>query len=186
MTNGETLSGQHAGWMLLEKLAEGDAGEIYRVEAQLDGTRAILKRPVRSAFSGDIARQAAQIANEGKILQVLHPFLASQKDLKVSVPALLDQSLPGSERSQNQFIVIEPAPGIDLQMMTRLHSIGKRGSSAQLTAADHPFHLFAGGVGAGARAHPHILPAPAARSAGKDPYPLFRNRRRRKRRHPLE
>jgi serine/threonine protein kinase len=139
MTNGETLSGQHAGWMLLEKLAEGDAGEIYRVEAQLDGTRAILKRPVRSAFSGDIARQAAQIANEGKILQVLHLFLASQKDLKVSVPALLDQSLPGSERSQNQFIVIEPAPGIDLQMMTRLHSIGKRGSSAQLNAADHHF-----------------------------------------------
>jgi serine/threonine protein kinase len=139
MTNGEILSGQHAGWTLLEKVAEGDAGEIYRVEAQGDGRRAILKRPARSAFSGDIARQAAQIANEGKILKVLHPFLAAQKDLKVGVPALLDQSLTSNERGENQFIVIEPAAGIDLRLMTRLKTLGRGSLPAHLTPADGSF-----------------------------------------------
>jgi serine/threonine protein kinase len=139
MTNGEILSGQHAGWILLEKLAEGDAGEIYRVEALGDGRRAILKRPVRSAFSGDIARQAAQIANEGKILQVLYPFLAAQKDLKAAVPELLDCSMSGTERSENQFIVIEPAAGFDLRLMTRLSTLGKGSLPAHLTPLDGHF-----------------------------------------------
>jgi serine/threonine protein kinase len=146
MTNGEILSGQHAGWTLLEKLAEGDAGEIYRVEA-LDGRRAVLKRPVRSAFSGDIARQAAQIASEGKLLQVLHPFLGAQNDLKAGVPALLDQSPSGTERSENQFIVIEPASGFDLRLMTRLGSLSRGGLSAHLAPSDNSFLIALGSSG---------------------------------------
>jgi hypothetical protein len=147
MTNGEILSGRDAGWVLLEKLAEGDAGEIYRVEAVADGRRAILKRPVRSAFSGDIARQAAQIAHEGKLLQVLHPFLAAQKDINASVPMLLDQSQAGSERSESQFIVIEPASGFDLRLMTRLNTLTRGGLPANLTASDSSFLMALGDSG---------------------------------------
>jgi len=136
MTNGEILTGQQASWLLQEKLAEGDAGEIYRVEALGDGRRAILKRPLRSAFPGEVARQAAQIAVEGKILKVLHPFLESQKEIKASVPQLIDQSPPGSERSESQFIVIETASGFDLRLLTRLSALGKGNAQTHLAPAD--------------------------------------------------
>lgn len=139
MTNKEILAGQNTSWILRDKLSEGDAGEIYRVESQRDGRLAILKRPVHSAFSGDIARQAGQIANEGKILKVLHPFLAAQKEVRATVPELLDLSLPGSDRSENQFMVIEPASGFDLRMMARLGSLGKNSPYAQQIPVDENF-----------------------------------------------
>ncbi|HSV86273.1 MAG TPA: hypothetical protein VLH85_06840, partial [Levilinea sp.] len=147
MTNKEILAGQNASWILRDKLGEGDAGEIYRVESQSDGRRAILKRPASSAFTGDIARQAAQIANEGKFLMALHPFLAAQKNVKAAVPELLDQSLPGSERSQSQFIVIEPARGFDLRQLARPDSLGKSRQSAPLIPADGIFLSLLGDSG---------------------------------------
>jgi hypothetical protein len=120
MTNGEILSGQHAGWTLLEKLAEGDAGEIYRVEALGDGRRAILKRPVAAPSRAISPARLLRSPMKARFYRYCTHFWLPNKDLKASVPALLDQSQPGSERSENQFIVIEPASGFDLRLMTRL------------------------------------------------------------------
>jgi len=65
----EIVSGQQSAWCLLKRLGEGDAGEVYLVESLVGGQNAILKRPTRSAFSGDIFRQASQIRTEARIIK---------------------------------------------------------------------------------------------------------------------
>ena len=64
----ETIQGQRQRWNLIKKLGEGDAGEVYQVEASADNQQAILKRPRRGSFFSDILRQASQIRTEGSIL----------------------------------------------------------------------------------------------------------------------
>lgn len=121
---GDILSGRQTTWTLMKKLGEGDAGEVYLVESQADRRRAILKRPANSPFSGDIARQSAQIETEGKILAALNPLFAGQPEAGFTVPALLDSSPPGTEGSERLFIVIEQAAGIDLGSLARLGALG--------------------------------------------------------------
>ncbi len=130
MMVGDILSGRQANWTLIKKLGEGDAGEVYLVESLADQRRAILKRPTNSAFSGDVARQSAQIETEGKILAILHPLFESQPEAGFSAPALLDTSQPGTEHSERLFIVIEQAPGIDLGSLARLGALGFENHSA--------------------------------------------------------
>ncbi len=130
MMVGDILSGRQANWSLIKKLGEGDAGEVYLVESLADQRRAILKRPTNSAFSGDVARQSAQIEAEGKILASLHPLFEAQPNAGFAVPALLDTSQPGAERSERLFIVIEQAPGIDLGSLARLGALGFENRSA--------------------------------------------------------
>ncbi len=65
MTYELTAAGQRYKWKLIDKLGEGDAGEVYLVESILEGKRAILKRPRKNAYSSDILRQAGQIKTEG-------------------------------------------------------------------------------------------------------------------------
>jgi serine/threonine protein kinase len=121
---------------LIKKLGEGDAGEVYLVEAPAEQRRGILKKPAHSAFPGDVARQAAQIEAEGGILRALHPLLEANPGLKVSVPALLDQSQPGSEGREQLFIVVEQAPGFDLSVLARLSTLGSL-TSSEIPGSNH-------------------------------------------------
>ncbi|HEX9018532.1 MAG TPA: serine/threonine-protein kinase [Anaerolineaceae bacterium] len=120
----DIVSGQQSAWVLLKKLGEGDAGEVYLVESLLEKRAAILKRPVRSAFASDIIRQTSQIATEGKILKALSTALKMDEDFSVSVPELLDQSKPGAAYGERLFIVIETARGFDLAFLARTAQLG--------------------------------------------------------------
>lgn len=136
MAVSEVVTGQRRGWSLLEKLGEGDAGEVFLVESPLDRTRAILKRPHRSAFSTDIMRQASQIETEGKILralagvsingQALHPgrTLLSMRAPRLSAPGLLDENQPLNGFGERTFIIIERADGFDLGFLARVARFG--------------------------------------------------------------
>lgn len=114
----ETAPGQNRAWNLLEKLGEGDAGEIFRVESLLDRSIAILKRPRRKAFPSDIIRQAAQIEKEAQILAALASHDASEELARV--PLIRDISKPGTEFSDRYFIVISPATGVSLAELSRI------------------------------------------------------------------
>jgi serine/threonine protein kinase len=120
----DIVSGQQSAWVLLKKLGEGDAGEVYLVESLLEKQAAILKRPVRSAFASDVIRQTAQITTESKILQALSAALKMDSDFSVSVPELLDQSKSGTAFSERLFIIIERARGFDLAFLTRTIRMG--------------------------------------------------------------
>jgi serine/threonine protein kinase len=114
----ETAPGQQRGWNLLEKLGEGDAGEVFRVESLIDHKPAILKRPKRGAFPSDLIRQASQIEKEAQILRALSSIDSPGR--MMHVPAVIDQSRTGSEFTERFFIIITPAPGINLGQMARL------------------------------------------------------------------
>lgn len=122
--------GQNRSWSLLRKLGEGDAGEVYLVESILEGRQAILKRPRRSAFSSEIIRQASQIENEGLVLQALNglrPILPRKSEFSkvdIRVPELLDRSQAGTEFSDRFFIVVNLAPGLDLNQIAKLARFG--------------------------------------------------------------
>lgn len=120
----DTAPGRQRGWNLLEKLGEGDAGEVYRVEALIDRRPAILKRPRRNVFPSDLIRQAAQIEKEAAILSILSRFDSPARLMRA--PALVDQSQPGTEFTERFFIVITPAAGFSLGQLARYvsHSDG--------------------------------------------------------------
>jgi serine/threonine protein kinase len=120
----EIVSGQQAAWSLLKKLGEGDAGEVYQVESLSGGQPAILKRPTRSAFAGEIYRQASQIRTEAKIIKALSAAFQQDPARLVGVPAFLDQSKPGADFQERYFIVIERAPGLDLGFLGRVTQLG--------------------------------------------------------------
>jgi serine/threonine protein kinase len=120
MKSGQIVAGQQYKWSLLEKLGEGDAGEVYRVESLLGGKPAILKRPRKSSFSSDVLRQAAQIKTEGKLLAALSGVAGTGW----SIPSLLDQSPAFEGLGESFFIVLEEAPGFDLKSLSRLARSG--------------------------------------------------------------
>jgi len=122
LIDNQILQGQKSAWSLLEKLGEGDAGEVFLVEGVMDQRPAILKRPRRSVFTHEIRRQADQIRSEGRILTGLSQLL---RDIPgVQTPMLLDQSKTGTEFSERFFIVIERATGFDLAWFARLSRFG--------------------------------------------------------------
>ena len=120
----ELASGQQNVWRLLSKLGEGDAGEVFMVEAVDSGVKAILKRPQMSVFSGDLFRQSTQIRNEAKIIQALGNVPGFDARIGVRIPYLLDQSIPGSEPNGQNFIVIQRAAGLDLDYLARIAQMG--------------------------------------------------------------
>ncbi len=137
----ETVPGQIKVWNLLEKMGEGDGGEIFRVESLLDKSIAILKRPQRKAFPSDIIRQAGQIDKEASILEALsgHDFSESI----IRVPVVMDKSKAGNEYTDRFFIVLSPASGLSLAELYRLARIRSipsdyGGASSILT----PLQLF--------------------------------------------
>ncbi|HEY3345861.1 MAG TPA: serine/threonine-protein kinase [Anaerolineaceae bacterium] len=124
MNEREVVQGQHGAWGLLKKLGEGDAGEIYLVESLAGAQVGILKRPRKSVFPGDVARQASQIRSEGKILKLLGAELNGKTDGLVSVPTLLDLPRPKVDYDTSTFIIIEKARGFDLAFLSRVCQIG--------------------------------------------------------------
>lgn len=118
----ETIQGRQRAWNLVEKLHEGDSGEVYRVESLLDRQPAILKRPRRDAYPSDITRQAAQIEREALILQSLAKVPYPGGD--VSVPVILDRSPERSEFSERFFIVLTPAAGVSLMQLAKAARLG--------------------------------------------------------------
>jgi serine/threonine protein kinase len=146
MANDEIVSGQQHGWTLLEKLGEGDAGEVFLVESLFDRQKAILKRPHRSAFTSDVNRQAAQIAAEAEILQTLAGVKRSvdwpllSQGFQIHTPLLLDRSKPGAEFSERFFIIIELAYGSSLSALARLARFGQ-GISDDQAEKMRPFYL---------------------------------------------
>lgn len=120
----DIVSGQQSAWVLLKKIGEGDAGEVYRVESLLEKQEAILKRPVHSAFASDIIRQTSQITTEGKILKTLSAAFKMDADFSVNVPEVLDQSKPGTAFSERLFIIIDKARGFDLSFLARAAHLG--------------------------------------------------------------
>ncbi|MEJ2352744.1 MAG: hypothetical protein P8Y03_23400 [Anaerolineales bacterium] len=126
MNFGRTVAaaGQQSKWSLVEKLGEGDAGEVYLVESLLGGRPAILKRPRKSSFSSDTLRQAAQIRTEGLILKALQGISLSRQGAPLTTPKLLDQSLAEDGIGERFFIVIERAAGFDLKTLRQIVHFG--------------------------------------------------------------
>lgn len=135
----ETVAGQRYRWNLLEKLGEGDAGEVYLVESLLEGRLAILKRPRKGAYASDILRQAAQIKTEGNILKTLKGISFPTQGTEVSTPAMLDQGSPGEGFGERYFIVLERAPGFDLRSLARRTRFGL---SAEIAFASTPHNDY--------------------------------------------
>ncbi|MDD5368758.1 MAG: hypothetical protein PHQ40_06730 [Anaerolineaceae bacterium] len=146
MIESEIVSGQQSAWSLLKKLGEGDAGEVYRVEALVGAQTGILKRPGKSAFSGDVSRQAAQIRMEGKILATLSASLQTTSELQVSVPRLLDQSKTASNYFDHNFIVLEEAAGFDLSFLARVTQLGLPETEVSSAALSREESAFLQGV----------------------------------------
>ena len=125
MNYGHTITGKQYKWILLEKMGEGDAGEVYLVESLLGGERAILKRPRKSTFSSEVLRQAAQIRTEGSLLKALRAISYPHREVRLSTPTLLDQSPPEEGFSERFFIVIGQAAGFNLKWLLQLSRFGQ-------------------------------------------------------------
>jgi len=123
----QTVAGQRQKWSLVNKLGEGDAGEVYLVESLLEGRRAILKRPRKSPLSTDTLRQAAQIRTEGSLLKALSGISFQGAGIHLCTPAFIDQSPPEEGTGERFFIVIERAAGFDLRSLLHLVHSGQAG-----------------------------------------------------------
>ncbi|HVP21947.1 MAG TPA: serine/threonine-protein kinase [Anaerolineaceae bacterium] len=132
MAESEIVSGLQSAWSLVKKLGEGDAGEVYLVESLADAKVGILKRPRKSAFTGDMYRQTAQIKTEAKILKSLSTAFKQAAEMRIGVPELLDQAKPGTDYNGQFFIVIEQASGLDLGFLARVTQLGLSGQEGLL------------------------------------------------------
>jgi serine/threonine protein kinase len=118
------IQGQRQSWNLIKKLGEGDAGEVYLAESVLNKQAAIVKRPRRGAFFSDILRQANQIKTEASILHSLQRITFPDNILKLKTPTLIDQNKPEFDLSEQAFIVIDQARGLDLKQLSQLIRFG--------------------------------------------------------------
>ena len=120
----KTISAQRRNWSVVRKLGEGDAGEVYLMQSLLDGHPAILKRPRKGGFFSDVQRQARQIKTEGSILQGLGRVGFANHSVRLTVPAMIDQTPGDPPPGEQTFIVIEPAAGLDLKALRQITHSG--------------------------------------------------------------
>jgi serine/threonine protein kinase len=130
----EAIQGQRRSWNLVNKLGEGDAGEIYLVESLLDNQPAICKRPRRGSFFSDTLRQASQIKTEGSILRGLSRAALQNQSLHLNVPNLIDQNRSENGLGEQTFIIIEQAKGLNLKLLSQVIRFGS--ASLQNLPAD--------------------------------------------------
>jgi len=115
MAMNNVFAGQKHRWIITEKpLGSGDAGIVYLAHSDPGNLTGIIKKPSSDTF-GDIARQSTQIDTEGKILHSLMGLNQRHMDFTVCTPRLLDRSMPGTEGTNQYFIVTEMAAGKDLR-----------------------------------------------------------------------
>jgi hypothetical protein len=111
------LLGRKKKWHLIEKIGEGDAGEIWLSHGDDESEIGVVKRPVRSAFGGEVYRQAGQISMEGSILEKIGGMKANLPGAEMKVVKLLDRCPQNNENSLDTFIVLERASGFDLNFL---------------------------------------------------------------------
>ena len=114
-------------WTLLKKIGSGDAGEVWRVEAEGSKELAVLKRPEQNVSGGTSMRQAMQIEAEGQILADLNGIDSSRNNIKIHTPLLIDQSIPGTSGTSGLFMISEEVSGVSI---TELLDQLRQGESA--------------------------------------------------------
>ena len=107
----KTVNGRERVWHIQGLVGSGDAGEVLRVVSQTGNLQGVMKRPLQTVSGGTIVRQAGQIETEGKILAALDGVDFSKNGLTIHTPCLLDQSIEGTSRTVNLFIVSEEIKG---------------------------------------------------------------------------
>ena len=113
------VTGRKRVWNLLETVGRGDAGEVIRVQAELGREQGVMKRPVQNVSGGTIVRQARQIENEGRVLELLDGMDVERHNRKIHTPLLLDQSVEGTSSSANLFIISEEVTGVSVSELLR-------------------------------------------------------------------
>ncbi len=136
-----TVAGIHNSWNLLQKLGEGDAGEIFLVRSLVGGEIAILKRPHIGPFYSDVLRQASQIRTEAEILNALKGIQFPNLGTVLSTPAVLDQSPPEEGIGERFFMIIERAAGIDLKSLANLTHFGLIDETRVSAAEENEFFI---------------------------------------------
>lgn len=153
----EIISGQQFTWSLIKKLGEGDAGEVYLVESLVGGRSGVLKRPQKSAFAGDVLRQASQIKTEGIVLKSLSPLKVPGTGVGLKVPELVDQSKPGTDLTDRFFIVVEKAAGFDLSFLARSSRMGFADQDENLSQLSPEEDIFLRSIAENGRIPDRIL-----------------------------
>ena len=111
---------------MLDVIGSGDAGEVLRVVSANGKMQGVMKRPVQNISGGTIVRQATQIETEGKILAALEGVDFTKNGLTIHTPLLLDQSIEGTSRSANFFMISEEIQGRSItSMLAQRHSGGE-------------------------------------------------------------
>ncbi len=111
----EIIVGRKHTWRLIAKIAEGDAGEVFKVESILDQQPGILKKPSQDAFPTDYIRQVSQLRHEAFVLSLLH---LQPPHNQVVVPELLDRNREEDGDERHAFLILSPAKGIPLSHLT--------------------------------------------------------------------
>lgn len=123
----KTVNGRERTWQLTEVIGSGDAGEVLRVYSQTGNLQAVMKRPVQNVSGGTIVRQASQIETEGKILLALDGINFTKNGLTIHTPDLLDQSIEGTSKTANLFIVSEEVQGRSItSLLSKRHEGGEQ------------------------------------------------------------
>ena len=142
---GETLHGQKKIWLLIQKLNEGDAGEIWLAQDNESKGEYIVKRPSRRTYGSDVFRQARQIAQEGEILYQLQAQRISVTVAGATLrPVWIYDDGGLADGGSKVFIVLEKAKGFDFQYLTRLQSSRVRDNTAEQGKASQFIRMFAG------------------------------------------
>ena len=129
----KSIRAENQNWLLIEKIGSGDAGEVWRVEAETTKQRAVLKRPVQNVSGGTIMRQANQIETEGQILADLDGIDSTRNNILVHTPLLIDKSIEGTSGTSGLFIISEEVSGVSINHLSDQLRLGQSAFSQVLT-----------------------------------------------------